>query len=121
MKITKGQLRRIIKEEISRSILVEKKKKSPKKRYAKKVEKRYDKTDSHSDVVDEIFIDLCKILGDWDRVLKGEDPVHPLTAQINQMTDEDSPDYDDVLDVIEDAVDDGTVSADIYKKLLKRI
>ena len=138
MKITKRQLRRIIKEEISRNILIEKKKKNKKKK--KKKPKRHpyflladaheDKYESRTDTVGYMWHDIMDVLHPpIEQALreKGQlrddeelprDLWHPLAKRIDQMTDDGSPNSTDVEDEIEEAIDDGSVPADLRDSLL---
>ena len=118
MKITKQQLRRIIKEEISRNILIEKKKKKNKKKkkkpkkhpYDKAASKWYDRSESNTDVADQIFIDVEEELG----------PDHPLTLRIEQLIDDQDDDFEDLLDEIQQAATDGSAPADLKDRLHAR-
>jgi len=117
MKITKQQLRRIIKEEISRNILIEKKKKNKKKKkkpkkhpYDKAASKWYDRSESNTDVADQISIDLFDELG----------PDHPLALRIEQMIDDENDDFEDLLDEIQWATEDGSAPADLKDRLHAR-
>ncbi|MBK26139.1 MAG: hypothetical protein CME70_19230 [Halobacteriovorax sp.] len=115
MKITKSQLKRIIKEEISRNILIEKKKKKNKKKkkpkrhpYFLAADAHWEQYESRTDTVDYMWEDIRDVLG----------PDHPLSQRIDQMTDDGSPDPTDVEDEINWAIDDGSAPADLRDSLL---
>jgi len=109
MKITNRQLRRIIKEEISRNILIEKKKKKPKRHpYFLAADAHWEQYESRTDTVGYMWEDLVDVLG----------RDHPLSQRIDQMTDDGSPDPTDVEDEINWAIDDGSAPADLRDSLL---
>jgi len=102
MKITKRQLRRIIKEETSRLL-----KESTQHPYDLAAEQAEDRSSS-SDVQDEIYIDVSATLGDN----------HPLAQRISNLIDGQDADYFDLLEEIEWAAADGTAPANIKDRLL---
>jgi superfamily I DNA/RNA helicase len=104
MKITKRQLRRIIKEETSHLL-----NESTQHPYDLAVERAYEiHGRSNTDVADEISIDVSDILGHD----------HPLAQRIEYLIDRQEDDFEDLLDEIDWAVEDGSAPADIKDRLM---
>jgi len=103
MKITKRQLRRIIKEEVARA-------KGPLNEshpYDQAASDWYDRSESNTDVADQISIDLFDELG----------PDHPLALRIEQMINDENDDFENLLDEIQWATEDGSAPADLKDRL----
>jgi len=106
MKITKRQLRRIIKEEVAKA----KRPLNESHPYDQAASDWYDRSESNTDVADQISIDLFDELG----------PDHPLALRIEQMIDDENDDFEDLLDEIQWASEDGSAPADLKDRLYAR-
>lgn len=106
MKITKRQLRRIIKEAVAKP----KRPLNESHPYDQAASDWYDRSESNTDVADQISIDLFDELG----------PDHPLALRIEQMIDDENDDFEDLLDEIQWASEDGSAPADLKDRLYAR-
>lgn len=117
MKITKRQLRRIIKEELAeakRSLNEEWVGRAPQMHphgehpYFLAADAHWDHYESRTDVVEYMWHNVMELLGDD----------HPLSQRIEELIDNGSPDPTDVADEINWAIDDGTAPANLRDSLL---
>ena len=122
MKITKNQLRRIIKEEKAKLIAEAKVRRLVRRKlreggdyppstphpYDIAASRSYERSESNTDVADSIYIGVSDLLGDD----------HPLAQRISYLIDRSEDDYEDLLDEIDVSVLEDQSPADIKDKLM---